>query len=151
MLLADNAQNVAGKLYILGAGWSLTGPAPSPSAVAMKIDVPWEATNRKHQVRIELHDSDGNPVRIPGPVDSQPLRVIVPLEVGRPPGMVQGTPIDWPFAMNVGPIALNPGRYEWRCTVEEVKAGKPEEVRASQSCAFTVRDVPPTVTIAQPQ
>ena len=28
MLLADSAQAIEGKLYILGGGWSITGPDP---------------------------------------------------------------------------------------------------------------------------
>ena len=38
MLLCDAAQVADGKLYILGGGWSMTGPDPVPSAVALKID-----------------------------------------------------------------------------------------------------------------
>jgi hypothetical protein len=41
MLLADAAQEAAGKLYILGGGWSVTGPQMPPMAIALKIDVPW--------------------------------------------------------------------------------------------------------------
>ena len=38
MLLADSAQVADGKLYVLGGGWSLTGPDPTPSAVAIKLE-----------------------------------------------------------------------------------------------------------------
>ena len=34
ILLADAAQAVEGKLYILGGGWSITGPDPSPMSRA---------------------------------------------------------------------------------------------------------------------
>ena len=34
MLLCDAAQVSDGKLFILGGGWSMTGPDPVPSAVA---------------------------------------------------------------------------------------------------------------------
>ena len=37
MMLADAAQAVEGKLYILGGGWSVTGPEPSASAIAAYI------------------------------------------------------------------------------------------------------------------
>ena len=33
LLLADSAQAVAGKLYLLGGGWTVTGPEPSPFAM----------------------------------------------------------------------------------------------------------------------
>ena len=41
MLLCDAAQVADGKLFVLGGGWSLTGPDPMPSAIALKIDVGW--------------------------------------------------------------------------------------------------------------
>jgi hypothetical protein len=143
MLLADSAQAVGGKLYILGGGWSVTGPAPMPSAIAIKFEVPWEAANRKHKVRIELLDSDGQPVMVPGPEQPQAMLIQADLEVGRPPGISPGTPLDSPFAMNIGPLPLQGGRYEWRCTVVEANV--------SQSCAFTVREPPITVRVPPPQ
>ena len=35
ILLADAAQAAEGKLYVLGGGWSITGPDPSPMALAI--------------------------------------------------------------------------------------------------------------------
>ena len=32
LLLADAAQAAEGKLYVLGGGWSVTGPGPAPMA-----------------------------------------------------------------------------------------------------------------------
>ena len=51
LMLADSAQAVEGKLYILGGGWSLVGPEPTPMAIALKIEVPWDETNRRHTWR----------------------------------------------------------------------------------------------------
>lgn len=143
MLLADAAQAIQGKLYVLGGGWSMTGPQPTPSALAIKFEVPWEAANRKHKVRIEMLDSDGQPVLVPGPEQPQPMLIQADLEVGRPPGLSPGTPLDSTFAINIGPIPLQPGRYEWRCTVIEANV--------SQSCAFTFRDPGITVRVPPPQ
>jgi hypothetical protein len=143
MLLADSAQAVNGKLYVLGGGWSVTGPAATPSALAIKFEVPWEAANRKHKVRIELLDSDGQPVLVPGPESPQAMLIQADLEVGRPPGILQGTSLDSTFAINIGPLPLRPGRYEWRCTVVEANV--------SQSCAFTFREPQITVRVPPPQ
>ena len=132
MLLADSAQAVNGKLYVLGGGWSTSGPQPSPSALAVKIDVPWDEANREHVVRIELLDSDGRAVPSPTP-PNEPLVIEATLEVGRPPGMTPGTPLDAPLALNLMPLPLKPGRYEWRCTVLGPNV--------STTCAFTVRRV----------
>ena len=48
-------------------------PNTNPSAIAIKFEVPWEVANRKHQVRIELLDSDGNQVLIAGPQGPHPI------------------------------------------------------------------------------
>ena len=120
MMLADAAQAVEGKLYILGGGWSITGPDPTPSAIAAYIQVPWDRTNVQHEFRLELIDADGNPVALEDPAgDAQPVTIEGAFEVGRPVGVRPGTPIDVPLALNIGPLALPPGgRYEWRLEID---------------------------------
>ena len=66
MMLADAAQEVGGKLYVLGGGWSITGPEPVPMAIALKLEVPWDRTNLQHSLLLELLDEDGEPVLVPG-------------------------------------------------------------------------------------
>ncbi len=121
MLLADAAQAVNGKLYVLGGGWSVAGPGPAPSALAIKIEVDWDQGNKKHQFRIALIDSDGHPVRVPNPVQPEPMTVELSgeFEAGRPAGLKPGTPLDVVLALNFGPIALQPdGRYVWRMWID---------------------------------
>jgi hypothetical protein len=119
MLLADSAQVSENKLYILGGGWDLTGPGPTPSAVAMLIQVPWDQTNRRHRWRLELVDSDGQSVVLATPMgNEEPVQVTGEFEVGRPPGIPPGTPIHVPVAFTIGALPLEPGhRYEWRLTI----------------------------------
>jgi hypothetical protein len=120
MLLADSAQAVGGKLYILGGGWSITrADPPSPSALAIKIEVPWDQANVRHTCRIELVDSDFVPVMVPSQTgELEPLALDPAFEVGRPPGVKPGTPLDFTFAINFGPLPLDPGtRYEWRLSI----------------------------------
>jgi hypothetical protein len=120
MLLADAAQAAEGKLNVLGGGWSITGPGPVPSAIAMLIEVPWDRANMRYPWQIELVDSDGDLVLITGPMGDQPVKVDGELEVGRPPGVTPGTPLALPLAINLGPLPLPPGgRYEWRLTIGE--------------------------------
>src|SRR5713226_1107647 len=112
MLLADAAQAVAGKLFILGGGWSITGPNPIPSAIALKIEVPWDQANRRHTVKLELFDADGRAVRVPTPEGEKILEVAGEFEVGRPPGLPPGTPLDAMLAINLGPLQIPGGtRY----------------------------------------
>jgi len=118
MLLADSAQAVGGKLYILGGGWNITGPEATPSAIAMHIEVPWDLTNIRHHWRLELVDSDGEAVEIPGPLGPQPVVLEADFEAGRPPGIRPGVGLGLPFAINLGPLPLEPdNRYEWRLTI----------------------------------
>ena len=56
MMLADAAQVANGKLFILGGGWSVTGPEPSPSAIVLKIAVPWDQANKSHHLLLSLID-----------------------------------------------------------------------------------------------
>jgi hypothetical protein len=121
LLLADAAQAVNGKLYVLGGGWSLTGPDPSAMALAVKIEVPWDRANLKHRWLLELLDEDGNAVEMPSAAAGgavQPLRIEGEFEAGRPPGLKPGTPLDVALALNFAPLPLAAGgRYVWRLSI----------------------------------
>ena len=118
MLLADYAQVAEGKLNLIGGGWTITGPQPSPFAIAVLFDIPWDRTNEQHRFRLELVDLDGHPVMTETPEGPQPLFIEGEFEVGRPPGLKRGTSIPVPVAFNMGPQEIPPGeRYEWRLTV----------------------------------
>ena len=116
MLLADAAQEVNGKLYILGGGWSVTGPDLPPMSLAVKLDVPWSAANQAHRFEIVLVDTDGRPVG--GSGDGRGVRVDGSFEVGRPAGMPAGSDIDFAFAINVPPFPLAAGRYAWQLHID---------------------------------
>lgn len=121
LLLADSAQAVNGKLYILGGGWSITGPEPHPMAVAIKIEVPWDQANEEHRFRLVLIDADGNEILVK---DEQGIDNIIEVngefETGCPPGLIKGTPLDVVLAINIGPIPLNPGeRYAWKLYIND--------------------------------
>jgi hypothetical protein len=122
MLLADAAQEVGGKLYVLGGGWSLKGPDPAPMALALKIAVPWNEANRRHPIRLLLLGEDGHPPELlgeAGEVTSAPVEFTGQLEVGRPVGLPEGTDIDAALAIGVGPLPLAPGHgYVWRLEID---------------------------------
>ena len=137
LLLADHADAVGGKLYINGGGWNVTGPQPAPFAIAMLIEVPWDQTNTKHRVLLELLDADGNEVEVASDDGSQPVKIESILEVGRPPGVKPGTPLAVPFAVNFGPIPLEAGtQYVWRLSID----GHSEE---DWNLTFSTRPNPP--------
>ncbi len=117
LLLCDAAQVAGNKLYILGGGWSVTGPDPSPSAIAMKIDVPWDQANEPHRWELAWLDADGTPVFI----GDSPQAVVIEneFETGRPAGVAPGTPLEVAMAINLMPLPLEPGsRYVWQLTID---------------------------------
>jgi hypothetical protein len=120
MMLADHAQAVGGKLYISGGGWSITGPEPTASAIALDVKVPWDTRDDQHTLRLELLDADGRGVLVPTEQGPQPLVIEATFGVGDPvAGVKPGTPIDAVFAINLGPLPLPPAaRYEWRLWID---------------------------------
>lgn len=118
VLLADAAQtDTAGKLHALGLGWTVTSTPTPPAAVIAIVEVEWTETNMPYKIDFDLVDEDGHPVTIPGPMgESIALHFESEFELGRPPGLVPGTPLTVPFAVPLGAgIPLAPGkRYRWR-------------------------------------
>jgi hypothetical protein len=97
------------------------------------IQVPWDQSNTVHTFQVELLDADGEPVVLEGDEEGdQSVAFGGDFEVGRPPGLKPGTPLDFPVAMNSTPLPLEPGRYEWRLTIDG-------EARQDWTLAFTVR------------
>jgi hypothetical protein len=121
LLLADFAEAINGKLYIMGGGWSITAPAPGPMALAVKIEVPWTEANKKHRLTVDLVDDDGQPVVFSSEegVEAGGVQVEGDFEVGRPPGLIPGTPIDLAMGLNIGRGPLQPSsRYTWRLSID---------------------------------
>ena len=133
MLLCDAAQVADGKLYVLGGGWSITGPDPTPSAVAIKVEVDWHEATQPHHWELFLIDADGQPVGIETPDGMQMIEVRGDFEVGQPEGIPAGSPVDLPLAINIGPLPLTPGgRYTRRVSIDG-------ETGASWVLGFTTR------------
>lgn len=119
MLLADSAQVADGKLYILGGGWSVTGPDPTPSAVAIKVSVDSHEFNASHHWELFLEDADGQQVRFDTPDGPQIIEVRGDFSASAPADVPVGTPVDVPIAVNFGPIPLgDAARYTWRMVVD---------------------------------
>ncbi|MGH9063819.1 MAG: DUF6941 family protein [Acidimicrobiales bacterium] len=119
MLLCDSAQVADGKLFVLGGGWSVIGPAPTPSAIALKVEVGWNEAEATHHWELFLQDADGGDVTVETPEGDRPVEVRGDFQVGRPPELPEGSPIDVTLAVNLGPIPLAPGsRYTWRLTID---------------------------------
>src|SRR5262245_58310091 len=118
MLLCDAAQAVGGKLYILGGGWSmLTRMHPvARMALAVKLDVPWSRANERLHLAASLLTEDGDPVTLG---EDQEVRTEGDLELGRPPGLRHGTPLDATFVLDFEGLPLDAGRYVWELRVND--------------------------------
>jgi hypothetical protein len=116
MMVADGAQAVGGKLYVLGGGWShlfvsqLPGKPLTPFAVALGLRVSYDLTNRRFTFTLEVVDADGQQIGEP-PAAGE-------FEVGRPPGLRPGTSQTVVFAIVVAPEFPAAGRYEFRALVD---------------------------------
>jgi len=143
VLLCDSAQVKDGKLYILGGGWSVTGPAPQPHAVAIRIVLPWTEANRKHQWEIRLVDADGRQVIVGDEGGTSEVVISAQFEAGRPPGVPVGSELDNNQAFNIAALPLEPGKsYEWRLSIDG-------ECRDEWRAPFTIRSAPPEGSVIQ--
>ncbi len=116
-MIADAAQAVGGKLYVLGGGWHLTGPEPSPSAVLILFEFLDEPVGAPYRWRIALVEADGAPVM--GETTEGPLPLVVEGGFEVPASTVAGAPAAVPIAINLGPIPLPAGSLlEWRVTID---------------------------------
>ena len=124
LLLCDAAQvDPAGKVHILGAGWTVVGggngvPLPAQAVVAM-VHVPWHETVRPHYLRLRLEDADGNAVLVGPPEARQPMVHEQTVVVNRPAGAPEGITLDVPVVVSIGPgMPLPAGRYAWRLEID---------------------------------
>src|SRR5215210_6399036 len=124
MLLCDAAEEVGGKLYILGGGWSyvLTPGLPINGALAVRVSVPWNEANYRHRVRATLMTEDGEPVDLgEGPIVAEG-----DFEVGRPAGISPGTALDAAFVLKFNGLPLQVGGYVWELYInDELEARAP--------------------------
>jgi hypothetical protein len=128
MLLCEFAQEINGKLYILGGGWSRMVKLRDPIqlGLAIKLLIPWHLANEKMQFRAALLTQDGQSVTHQG----QPVQIEGSLEVGRPPGLKQGTYLDSAMAFNLS-VPMELGAYRWDFSIgNHVLAQAPFEVSA---------------------
>ena len=82
---------VRGDHRCLGGGWTLADAGGAPSALALKIEVPWNDTNRRIEVKVELLTADGQPVLADILGQQVPIALLTQIEVGRPAGAIHGT------------------------------------------------------------
>jgi len=116
LLLSDYAEAINGKLYIMGGGWTICRPGLRNMSVAIRVFVPWVDANAKHKLTLILQDENGNTVALgdtPKEVKNEGS-----FEVGRPPGIPEGTDLDVTLVFTFNGLVLEPNKgYRWQLEI----------------------------------
>lgn len=107
LILADSAQVVGNKLYLMGGGWDripLNKDAPQHFAIAVSIKVPWDETNRRHTFEMEVLSEDQNTEDV-----KRIAKIGGQFEVGRPVGIPAGQEQRIQLALDIGLKFDSPG------------------------------------------
>ncbi len=107
VVLADAAQAVGGKLYILGGGWSviraMTFPTPVQIALAVSVSFTPTETGQKFPLNVVIADEAGVPIvpEMNGQIETGHAATDLPK------GLIQRIPV----AVNMGIQLPRAGRY----------------------------------------
>jgi len=115
IVLADFAETDtgSGKVHILGAGWSVINPSPSPQAVVAFIQVPPDRVGEPIPVTLRLADLAGQMAEVPGPAGMQRMEFQGQIEIGTPDEWDGQTDLQATFVVNLM-VPLQPGQsYAW--------------------------------------
>ena len=118
LLVADRAEAVNGKLYLLGGAWDRITLAQFPGSanfdVALGVMVAYTETNELHEFHLTMEDDDNQVVL--GPVNGQ-------FELGRPPGLKPAQAQRFIVAVR-GPFPIpQAGCYHWVVSLDGQRAG----------------------------
>ncbi|MGC8461587.1 MAG: DUF6941 family protein [Candidatus Dormibacteria bacterium] len=107
LLLADRAEVLNGKLYMLGGGFDHIGvpqlPGVLPFDIAIGIFVDYLETSDTHTLTVTIEDADNTPHIGP---------ITIPFATGRPPGLPPGDGIRF-MAVLRGPFPITKdGSYQ---------------------------------------
>jgi hypothetical protein len=139
-LLADAAQAVGGKIFVLGGGWNLfraaSYPAPVQLAVAIGLGMTSNEVGVKYPLNVVIADEAGVPV-IP--------EMKGQVETGQPAADVpKTTSVKIPVAININLSLPHPGTYGIIVTAGSSSTQLSfEAIFAGQKVAFGPQAAPP--------
>lgn len=118
LLLCDaaNADVRGGKINMLGAGWSITGPGPVATAIVGFIRSPWDDVEWPLRFRLRLIDEAGNPVH---PSADRDEEVSITGEFAARSDepsdeLSKHLPFNFSFALPIPALPLQPGAlFKW--------------------------------------
>lgn len=117
VMVADHAEVINGKLYLMGGGWtdlrrpsSVDGQSPPPThmSIVASVLVGWTETNQAHKLDIRVEDSDAT-------IKLAELETVI--EMGRPAGIPPGSDQRALLAVNAGLAFPKPGTYRVLATL----------------------------------
>jgi len=117
-ILADAAQAVGGKIFVLGGGWNIFRSAnfPAPVQLAIAVGVGFESSEIgvRYPVKIVIADEAGVPVvpEMSGQIETGQLT----------PDFPKGLPVKLPVAWNVSFAVPRAGRYAIVISVGSARA-----------------------------
>ncbi len=115
IILADWAEVINGKLYVMGGGWDRLSVdnfvQPVQLSLAIGVLVPWLATNRLYPIDVCVETADG--------VMLEPV-LNAALSMGRPPDAVPGQPFRALLAVRGTWRLPGPGTYRAVARLKDV-------------------------------
>lgn len=123
LLVADRAEVVNGKLYLMGAAWDRIQPPTFPHrmilGIALGVRIPFAHTDDQHTVAVEMQQDEQRLVGFEAK-----------LTTGRPPGMA-GMDMLVPMAFNIPLSIPAEGQVVLRASVDG-RAPRRHEIRVAQ-------------------
>lgn len=118
-MLCDSAVVAENKLFILGGGWSITGPDPRPMSVAIRLELP--ARFDEHEVHWELflENAAGLQVMLQTPQGLQAVEALGNVVLPGRDLELDARPFDVCLAINFPPLELERGTdYRWKLSID---------------------------------
>jgi len=131
LLLADKAEAINGKLYVLGGAIGAVGliqiPGPAQFDVAVGLLVDYAETSDTHRLTLAMETADNE--KVLGPVE-------IPFATGCPPGLPPGDSM--PFTVVIqGPFPIpTEGAFQWAIEVDGLRH-EPRHFRVSKITPLT--------------
>jgi hypothetical protein len=138
LTLADKAEAINGKLYMMGGGFTNVGlvqiPGPAQFDVALGITFDYHETGDQHQLVFAVEDADNHPILEP---------ITIPLPVGRPPGLPPGDSIRLVMSIQ-GPYMI-PAEGLYHVAVDlDGRRAEPTRFRVGRVVPLIPQERPPT-------
>ncbi len=117
LMLCDYAEAINGKFYISGGGWTVCGPGLRNMSVAIRVFVPWADANTRYDLSLLFQDENGSTIAYGDPPVE--VRNDGSFEVGRPPGIPEGTELDVTLVFTFNGLTLEPDKgYRWQLEID---------------------------------